>query len=173
MLAEMRRSDRALGEEEIHQLLEKCLFGVVSTVTTDGQPYGVPISYGYDGNRIVLHCARDVGQKLENIAAEPRVCFTVVGDVVTLPGKFSTTYESAIVIGKARCLKTGKKRRPLCICLSTSTAMTSKSVGLNTSMAPSIKLPFWKYLSTKSLEKRVDSDHSDGFLKEHARLEHI
>jgi len=111
MLAEMRRSDRALGEEEIHQLLEKCLFGVVSTVTTDGQPYGVPISYGYDGNRIVLHCARDVGQKLENIAAEPRVCFTVVGDVVTLPGKFSTTYESAIVIGKARLLEDREEKK--------------------------------------------------------------
>lgn len=102
MLAEMRRSDRALSEEDAREILGKALYGVLSTVTPDGQPYGVPVSYGYDGERIVFHCALGVGQKLMDIEAEPRVCFTVVGDVETLPGKFSTKYESAVVIGRAR-----------------------------------------------------------------------
>lgn len=111
MFAPMRRSDRELSEESARQLLEKCLYGVLATVTPDGQPYGVPISYGYDGHRIVVHCAKGVGQKLENIAAEPRVSFTVVDNVETLPGKFSTTYESAIVVGCARVLEGREEKK--------------------------------------------------------------
>lgn len=111
MLAEMRRSDRALSEEEARGILGKALYGVLSTVTSDGQPYAVPVSYGYDGGRIVVHCAPGVGQKLANIEAEPRVCFTVVGDVETLPGKFSTKYESAIVIGRARILEDREEKK--------------------------------------------------------------
>ena len=102
MISEMRRSDRAISREEADDLLSCCLYGVLSTVCDDGQPYAVPISYAYDGERIVIHGAKGVGQKFANLKANPRVCFTVVGDVQTLPGKFSTMYESAIVLGEAR-----------------------------------------------------------------------
>lgn len=101
MISQMRRSDRAMSPEEADELLSRCLYGVLSTVCDDGQPYGVPISYAYDGKRIIVHCAQGVGQKLVNMHAEPRVSFTVVGDVQTEPGKFTTKYESAIVIGEA------------------------------------------------------------------------
>ena len=102
MISEMRRSDRAISREEADELLGRCLFGVLSTTCEDGQPYAVPISYAYDGNRIVVHGAKGVGQKLRNMQADPRVCFTVVGEVQTEPGKFSTKYESVIVFGEAR-----------------------------------------------------------------------
>ena len=102
MVSEMRRSDRAMDDEQARELLERCLYGVLSTVCPDGQPYAVPISYAYDRSRIVLHCAPNVGQKLTNLQADARICFTVVGDVETLPGKFSTLYESVVVLGRAR-----------------------------------------------------------------------
>lgn len=101
MIAQMRRNERAIAREEVDELLNRCLYGVLSTVCDDGQPYAVPISYAYDGSRIIVHCAQGVGQKLANVQGEPRVCFTVVGDVQTEPGKFTTKYESAIVIGEA------------------------------------------------------------------------
>ncbi|MBO4365041.1 MAG: pyridoxamine 5'-phosphate oxidase family protein [Eggerthellaceae bacterium] len=100
-----------MDEKEAHELLGRCLYGVLSTVCSDGQPYAVPISYGYDGTRIVLHCAADVGQKLENLRADARVCFTVVGDVETLPGKFSTLYESVVVLGTANQIEDSDEKK--------------------------------------------------------------
>ena len=96
----IRRTDRALPESEARGLLEKGEFGVLSTTSSDGQSYGVPISYSYAGNAIYFHCARE-GHKLDNLAANNRVSFCVVGRTEVLPEKFATNYESAIVFGKA------------------------------------------------------------------------
>jgi nitroimidazol reductase NimA-like FMN-containing flavoprotein (pyridoxamine 5'-phosphate oxidase superfamily) len=40
----MRRKDRELSAEEAGRILAKGEFGVLSTVGTDGQPYGIPLS---------------------------------------------------------------------------------------------------------------------------------
>jgi nitroimidazol reductase NimA-like FMN-containing flavoprotein (pyridoxamine 5'-phosphate oxidase superfamily) len=97
---EIRRRDRAISENEARSILEKGEFGVLSTVSSEGQPYGVPISYCYTGDVIYFHCAIE-GHKLENLRANNRVSFCVVGKTELLPEKFATTYESAIVFGKA------------------------------------------------------------------------
>ncbi len=100
MERKIRRTDRAISESEAKSLLEKGEFGVLSTASSDGQPYGVPINYGYDGNVIYFHCAKE-GHKLENLATNSRVSFCVVGKTEILPEKFTTNYESAIVSGTA------------------------------------------------------------------------
>jgi hypothetical protein len=99
MERKMRRSDRALSEEEVQVLLEKGEFGVLSTVSKDGQPYGVPLSYAYTGTGICFHSARE-GHKLDNISENARVSFCVVGKTEVMPEKFSTKYQSVIVFGK-------------------------------------------------------------------------
>lgn len=96
----MRRTDRAISEREAKLILEKGEFGVLSTVSPDGQPYGVPVNYSYSGDVIYFHCARE-GHKLENLAANNRVSFCVVGGAEVLPEQFATKYESVIVFGKA------------------------------------------------------------------------
>jgi hypothetical protein len=100
MERKIRRTDRAITESEAKRILEKGEFGVLSTASPDGQPYGVPINYGYDGKVIYFHCAKE-GHKLENLTANNRVSFCVVGRTEVLPEKFATNYESAIVFGKA------------------------------------------------------------------------
>ena len=41
----MRRSDRAIEKEEAFQILENGEYGVLSTVGSDNQPYGFPVSF--------------------------------------------------------------------------------------------------------------------------------
>ena len=97
---ELRRKDRGLGKSEARELLERGEYGILSTCGPDGQPYGMPLSYCVINDAIYFHCAV-AGHKLENIAANNRVSFCVVGATEVLPDKFATRYESVIVTGKA------------------------------------------------------------------------
>jgi uncharacterized protein len=100
MQKKMRRSDRAVAESEAKEILSRGEYGVLSTVSADGQPYGVPVSYSYAGDAIYFHCAVE-GHKLDNIQANPRVSFCVVGRTEVIPADFGTHYESVIVFGSA------------------------------------------------------------------------
>lgn len=108
----MRRNDRQMSNDEAIRILEKGEFGILSTVSSENMPYGVPISYVYDSSAIYLHCALE-GSKLDNIIYNSNVCFTVVGKTNVLPDKFSTEYESVIVFGQATLLEGEEKINPL------------------------------------------------------------
>jgi len=97
----MRRHDRQLGDGEARAVLERGAYGVLSTVSRDGAPYGVPLSYCILDDAIYLHSARE-GRKLDHLAREPRVSFCVVGHTEVLPEEFGTLYESCLVEGVAR-----------------------------------------------------------------------
>jgi nitroimidazol reductase NimA-like FMN-containing flavoprotein (pyridoxamine 5'-phosphate oxidase superfamily) len=96
----IRRSDREISIQEVIDILDNAEHGVLSTVSKDGQPYGVPLSYVYKNESIYFHCAVN-GHKLENIEYNSRVSFCVVGKTKVLPDKFGTEYESAVVFGVA------------------------------------------------------------------------
>lgn len=98
----MRRTDRELFGADVESILEKGEYGVLSTVGPDGTPYSVPISYAWKNGHIHLHCAAQVGKKLENIDHCNIVCFVVVGNTAVCPEKFSTYYESVIITGTIR-----------------------------------------------------------------------
>ena len=42
---ELRRKDRAITKEEAITLLNKGEYGILSTVSENGNPYGIPLSY--------------------------------------------------------------------------------------------------------------------------------
>jgi len=96
----LRRSDKKIETDEAIKLLAACEYGVLSTVDSDGQPYGVPLNYVYKDNCIYFHCALK-GHKLDNIAANPRVSFCATGDTKLQPSEFSTDYVSAVAFGVA------------------------------------------------------------------------
>jgi nitroimidazol reductase NimA-like FMN-containing flavoprotein (pyridoxamine 5'-phosphate oxidase superfamily) len=100
MTRAMRRADRAIPDNEAQHILQVGEYGVLSTVSADGQLYGVPVSYAYTGEAIYFHCAVE-GHKLDNLNSNNRVSFCVVGQTQVLPDKFATNYESVIVFGKA------------------------------------------------------------------------
>ncbi len=101
MFKEMRRKEKQLPMEATLEIIKNGDYGVLSTVGTDGQPYAVPLNYAYHDGIIYFHCATD-GHKLDNITANPKVSFCVVGDTEIVPKKFTTCFNSAILFGTAK-----------------------------------------------------------------------
>ena len=96
----MRRRDRALPEDEAQKILRECEYASFCTVGADGAPYSVPVSPVLLQGAVYFHCAKQ-GQKLDNIARDPRVSLCCVGKTRLLPEEFSTLFESAVVTGRA------------------------------------------------------------------------
>lgn len=108
----LRRLDRELPALEAWQLLSRGEYGILSTCGPDGEPYGLPINYCVNNGAIYFHCA-EAGHKLENLAAESRVSFCVVGRTEVLPDQFATRYESVIASGRAAEIFGDEKQQAL------------------------------------------------------------
>ncbi len=98
-MKELRRKDRAITEEEAMALLSRAEYGVLSTVSENGKPYGVPLNFCIIDYCIYFHCAVE-GRKIDNIKQNKSVSFCAVGNTEILPDKFGTKYESVIVSGE-------------------------------------------------------------------------
>jgi nitroimidazol reductase NimA-like FMN-containing flavoprotein (pyridoxamine 5'-phosphate oxidase superfamily) len=96
----MRRKDRIMDEENIQRLLTENSHGVLATVSEDGTPYANPISYVYHGGHIYFHSAAS-GHKVDNIALNNAVAFTIIGKVNMKVPKAEAWFESVIVFGRA------------------------------------------------------------------------
>lgn len=97
----IRRQDRLLSQEEALDLLRGGEHGVLSMVSVNGEGYGVPLNYVWDGGEVIyFHCA-PMGEKLDNIALNPAVSFCVVGCTNLLADKFTTQYQSVLLKGRA------------------------------------------------------------------------
>ena len=112
MFKEMRRTDRKLTDDQVNIILNKGEYGILSTISENGYPYGIPISYVFFKNCIYFHSAVN-GHKLENISNNNLVSFTIVGNTCVLPEKFSTFYESVIIFGKANEIYVEEKNKVL------------------------------------------------------------
>lgn len=99
-MRKLRRKDKQLTLEDAQELLTVSEYGVLSTVDSSGQPYGVPLNYVYTNGAIYFHCALP-GHKIDNIESNPKVSFSVVADTKVLPAEFSTNFASTIVFGVA------------------------------------------------------------------------
>lgn len=99
-MKEMRRKDRAVTKEKAIALLSKAEYGVLSTVSEDGKPYGVPLNFCIIDHSIYFHCAVE-GKKIDNMKQNKSVSFCAVGNTEILPDKYGTKYESVIVSGEA------------------------------------------------------------------------
>ncbi len=109
----MRRKDRQMSQETAIELLERGEYGVLSSVDEDGQPYGVPVNYVFDGkDSIYFHCAQE-GHKLDNLRSNPKVSFTIVGNHQIMDWIFSTAYESVILFGTAQEVEGDEKYQRL------------------------------------------------------------
>jgi nitroimidazol reductase NimA-like FMN-containing flavoprotein (pyridoxamine 5'-phosphate oxidase superfamily) len=108
-VGKLRRSDRAMSEEETVDLLQRALVGRIGTVDAGGMPYVVPLNFVYEhpARRIHLHFARHPGHLASNLRTSPKVCFEV-----DEPGPLMATgqagcetshaYESVVCFGRAQ-----------------------------------------------------------------------
>jgi nitroimidazol reductase NimA-like FMN-containing flavoprotein (pyridoxamine 5'-phosphate oxidase superfamily) len=97
---------------ETLSILERGEYGILSTVSSNNEPYGVPLNYCLINECIYFHCAVE-GRKLNNINKNPKVSFCVVGKTEVLPDKFGTNYESCIVQGSVSESFGGEKQLAL------------------------------------------------------------
>lgn len=54
---EMRRKEKMISQEEVMEVLETAEYGVLSTVSGDGIPYGTPVNFVFMDGAIYFHCA--------------------------------------------------------------------------------------------------------------------
>lgn len=107
----IRRQDRLLDEAAARDLLRRGEYGVLSmTDTREGQAYGIPINYVWDGaDSIYLHCAPE-GRKLRCLAGNNAVSFCVVGHTHVVSNRFTTGYESIVLQCRAHTGLTPEER---------------------------------------------------------------
>lgn len=101
----MRRFRQLLSEAEAKEILSSCSNGILSLTEPDGTPYGVPVSYAYDGFRQIYFHSAVTGHKLDCIAHDCRCSFCVVGQDVIVPEKFTSYFRSVIVRGTIKVVK--------------------------------------------------------------------
>lgn len=96
-----------LDDAQIQALLETQQVGHIATVNSDGSPYVLPVHFVYFDGKIFVH-GLPKGQKIENIAADPRVSFCVEkmnGFILDkVPCNVNTAYQSVVIRGTARML---------------------------------------------------------------------
>lgn len=100
----MRRFKQQLPHEEAVAILNNCTNGILSLVDANGEPYGVPISYVYDGCRFIYMHSAAQGRKIDCIRANPRCSFCVVAKDQIVPEEFTTYFRSVIVSGRIEFL---------------------------------------------------------------------
>lgn len=112
-MRDLRRMDRKLSDEDALRVLRESEYGFLATVNEDGSPYAVPMAgaLAEDGRTLYFHCAR-AGQKLENLAREPRACYTCVLYAQNQPAEFTQVYASCVAEGRVRLVtdETGRQR---------------------------------------------------------------
>ena len=72
----MRRSEKEIADRsEIDAIIHRgqvCHLGL----SDQGQPYVVPLCFGYDGKALYFHCAK-AGRKLDILRRNNKVCFEI------------------------------------------------------------------------------------------------
>ncbi len=95
----MRRSKQSLPLDDTRQILREQTNGVLSLATPDGTPYGVPLSFAYDGENAIYFHGATQGRKLDCIGQGCRCSFCVVSRDSIVPEEFTTYFSSVIVSG--------------------------------------------------------------------------
>jgi len=116
-VGKLRRSDRAMSEEDTVVLLRRALVGRIGTVDADGMPYVVPLNFVYEhaARRIHLHFARQPGHLASNLKFSSKVCFEVdePGPLIATGEtgcETSQVYESVICFGRAQVVSDEDER---------------------------------------------------------------
>jgi len=113
-----RKACEVTDRREIDRILAVARIGRLATVGGDGFPYITPVNYVHHQGRIYFHCA-PAGEKLDNIARDPKVCFQVDLPLAYLDGGFDPQrracrlhqfYHCVIIRGTARVLAGGRSK---------------------------------------------------------------
>lgn len=110
----MRRREKEITDrtaiDEIIRQCSVCHLGLCD----QGQPYVVPLSFGYDGKAVYFHSAK-LGRKLDVLRQNDRVCveFEIVQDLITGPAAcdWSVHFKSVMGFGRACIVEDPEQKR--------------------------------------------------------------
>ena len=96
---------RMVSRQQAEEILAACKEGVLSLITPEGMPYGVPVNHFYNREEqsLYFHCAKE-GKKMECLLHSPYVSFCAYLPPTIGEERFTTYYQSAIVTGTAHIL---------------------------------------------------------------------
>lgn len=123
-----KREREVTNQNEIIKILDKCKIVHIGLVD-EGQPYIVPMNYGYTMENgkltLYLHGATQ-GYKLDVIRANPKACFEMECDIVPFEGEvacqYGVCYSSIMGRGIAEIVEdVEEKKRALSILMKTQT----------------------------------------------------
>ena len=107
MFRPLRRTTKAMTEEQAKALLKIERRGVFAVNGDDGYPYAIPVNYVYDeeSERILFHGAR-VGHKMDSIKKDDKVCFTVYGNErIDEEMSWAPYMQSTVVFGRCSIIE--------------------------------------------------------------------
>jgi len=82
----MRRADREITDRAVIEALLRRHQVLYLALHDKGAPYVIPMSYGYDGECLYLHCAAE-GRKIDLLRAHPQVAFAIEAEYEVKPGE--------------------------------------------------------------------------------------
>ena len=110
-----RRHSEITEKREMIRILASTNVGRLATVDAQGYPYITPVNFVFQQGSVYFHCAPE-GEKLDNLARDPRVCFEVDVPLAYLEVGFNPQrnpcgthqlYHSVVIRGKARLVTDG------------------------------------------------------------------
>ena len=110
----MRRTDKEIeSREEMDEIIRGCHVCRIA-LAMDNVPYIVPVSFGYDGESIYIHTAKE-GKKINYIKNNNNICFEFERNVklckdTEIACKWTFSYESVIGFGKIHELESLEQR---------------------------------------------------------------
>lgn len=110
MFREMRRKKQKLSKEECDRILYNGTSGVLALHGDDGYPYAVPVSYVYNGEKLLFHSAK-IGHKIDAILKNAAASFCVIDQDQIVPEEYTTYFRSIIAFGKIRILEDDAEKR--------------------------------------------------------------
>ena len=110
MFREMRRKKQKLSKEECDRILYNGTSGVLALHGDNGYPYAVPVSYVYNGEKLLFHSAKN-GHKIDAILKNAAASFCVIDQDQIVPEEYTTYFRSIIAFGRIRILEDDTEKR--------------------------------------------------------------
>ncbi len=97
----MRRFKQEISKEECIEVLKTAPRGIMSFHGENGYPYAIPLNQYYDerDGKLYFHGAKQ-GLKLDLMARDNKVCFTVMDEGFVREGEWALNIKSVVCLGR-------------------------------------------------------------------------
>ncbi len=112
---EMRRFKQALSADECVEVLRSAPRGIMAFHGENGYPYAIPLNQYYNerDGKLYFHCARS-GLKLDLLALDDKVCFTVTDEGFVREGEWALNIKSVVCLGRLGTVADHDKALEIC-----------------------------------------------------------